>query len=262
MTKPNPKYSHVVITGASSGIGAALALALAEPGVLLSLTGRNSTRLEAVAGQCRMRGATVETGLVDVTDRQRLSEWLCARDDSCPVDLLIANAGISGGTGDVMNGEDPAQARRIFDVNVTGVLNTVEPLLGRMISRGRGQVALMSSLAGFVGWPGAPAYCASKAAVRVYGEGLRASLARTGVKVNVICPGFVRSPMTDANDFSMPMIMPAARAAEIVVRGLHKNRGRIAFPIPVYLFVLLLAALPQSLAQILLKKTPAKTPLI
>lgn len=247
---------HVLITGASSGIGEALALEYAAPGVVLSLTGRDGARLEAVAAAARAKGALVETAPIDVTDRERLADWLTARDSAAPVDLAIANAGISAGTG--TGTESDGQARRIFAVNLDGVLNTVQPLVPRMLARGRGQIALMSSLAGFRGVPGAPAYCASKAAVRVLGEAMRADLAPRGVEVSVVCPGFVRSRMTAVNRFPMPFLMDADEAARIVRHGLARNRGRIAFPWPMYLAVRLVAALPGALIDPLLARAPRK----
>lgn len=249
---------HIVITGASSGIGRALAEAYAAPEVLLSLCGRDAERLEETAAACRAKGAHVNVDVVDISDRDAAREWLLRRDDECPVDLLVANAGVSGGTGGMFNGETEAQVRRIFSVNLDGVLNTVQPVQARMVGRGAGQIALMSSLAGYRGWPGAPAYCASKAAVRVYGESLRGALARSGVKVNVICPGFVRSRMTAVNNFPMPFLMDTDKAAMLIVRKLACNKGRIAFPGPVMLFVWLFSALPDVMAQRILRLMPEK----
>jgi short-subunit dehydrogenase len=173
-----------------------------------------------------------------------------------PIDLCIANAGISGGTG--RRGESEEQARRIMAVNVDGVLNTIHPLIGPMTARSRGQLALVSSLAGFRGYPGAPAYCASKAAVKSYGESLRLDLRTAGIEVSVICPGFVRSRITDRNRFPMPFLMDADRAASIIKRGLERNRGRIAFPLPTYLMAWMVAVLPSAVADTLLAYTPAK----
>ncbi len=248
----------ILITGASSGIGAALAGAYAAPGVILALNGRNEERLEAVARNCAARGAATETRVMDVTEAGTLSTWIRGVD----ADLVIANAGISAGTGGM--GEGAAQARRIFDVNLDGVLNTVHPAIDAMLARPRpaghvrGQIALMSSIAAFRGFAGAPAYCASKAAVRSYGEGLRNAYAANGIEINVICPGFVRSAMTGVNKFPMPMLMDADRAAAIVKRGLARNRGRIAFPGPMYFLAWLLQALPPSLTDRLIQRLPEK----
>lgn len=258
MTTDKIKFRHIIITGASSGIGEALAYVYALPGVRLSLSGRDKKRLDSVAEACREKGSAVDTALIDVSDQKAMEEWLVRTDDEIPVDLVIANAGISAGTGGSMTGEDQVQVRQLFDVNLTGVLNTILPLLPRMIERSRGHIALMSSLAAFRGWPGAPAYCSSKAAVKVYGEGLRGSLAKTGVNVSVICPGFVESRMTDANDFAMPLIMDANRAARIISKNIAKNRGRIAFPLIPHFFAWFFGMLPDGLAQKILAKTPAK----
>ena len=252
----NPK--SILITGASSGIGEALALCYARSGVFLALSGRNEPRLQDVAQRCRAKGAVVEANVVDVADRAVMREWIVLLDNNHPLDLVIANAGISGGTGGVMNGEPVDQARRIFDVNITGVINTVEPILPRMISRGRGQAALVSSMAGFRGFPSAPAYSASKGMVRFYGEALRGSIRDTGVQVNVIMPGFVKSRMTDSNNFHMPFLMDTDKAAEIIARGLSRNRGRIAFPLPTYLGGWFLSILPDFVAQKILGKLPTK----
>lgn len=248
----------VLITGASSGIGAALAVALAEPGRHLFLGARNATRLAEVAASCQARGSAVETSIVDVTDAVAMRTWIEQSDDRAPLDLVIANAGISGGTART-GSESPEQIADIFRVNVDGVINTVTPALGRMRARpAEGQIALVSSLAGFRGFAGAPAYCASKAAVRVYGESLRGAHARDGIDVSVVCPGFVRSPMTDANDFPMPFLMDADRAAAIILRGLAAKRGRIAFPWPMYAASLLLQSLPGFLVERIGRFLPAK----
>ena len=252
----NPK--SILITGASSGIGEALALHYAKEGVFLALSGRNEERLSAVARACQDKGAAVDIAVLSVTDQGHMEDWINDVDEANPLDLVIANAGISGGTGGVMNGEPVAQAREIFDVNLTGVLNTVGPILPRMIARGRGQIALMASLAAFRGFPGAPAYSASKGAVRFYGEALRGAILHTGVKVNVVCPGFVKSRMTAVNDFPMPFLMSAEKASSIIANKLAGDKGRIAFPWPVLASSWFLSILPDCLAQKILSRLPAK----
>jgi short-subunit dehydrogenase len=246
----------ILITGASSGIGAALAERYAAPGIRLALTGRDSGRLGAVADRCRAKGATVDETVLDVVDATALATWMHQMDDRQAFDLVIANAGVSSGSGG--NGESEAQAKRIFAVNVDGVLNTVLPVLGRMRARGRGQIAIMASLAAFRGFPGAPAYCASKAAVRVWGEALRGELLASGVGVSVICPGYIVTPMTATNKFHMPMLMDVGRAAAIIVAGLARGRARIAFPFPVYAVVRLIAALPTAWMDRVLARLPRK----
>lgn len=251
----------ILITGASSGLGAALAEDYAGPGMALALGGRDRARLDQTAERCRAKGATVAARAIDVTDAAAMADWIAQVDAANPLDLVIANAGISAGTGGgpgVEGGEPPDQAARIFSTNVDGVRHTALPAIAAMQTRGRGQIAIMSSLAGFRGLPGAPAYSASKAAVRVWGEALRGQLARSGIAVSVICPGYIRTPMTDANRFPMPFLMDAERAARIIRRGLARNRARIAFPWPLYAAVWLLQALPPGWTDGLLARLPAK----
>lgn len=247
----------ILITGASSGLGAALARAYASPGAVLCLGGRDEGRLQQVAAQCRALGAELEIAVVDVTDRAAMEGWLLAADDRHPLTLVIANAGISGGTGHRL-GETAEQTRAIFAANLDGVLNCLLPIIPRMQARRSGQIVLMASLAGFRGLPSAPAYAASKAAVKVWGEGLRGWLAGDGVGVSVICPGFVRTAMTATNRFPMPFLLEAERAALIMKRGIAANRARIAFPWPLATLVWLLALPPPQWVDRLLVKAPRK----
>ena len=247
----------ILITGASSGIGAALARRYANPGRRLALAGRDGERIERIAAKVRGRGAETIVGQFDVTDRDATRDWIESVDDTWPVDLVIANAGISGGTGEAgIEGTD--QVRAIMAANVDGVVNTVHPAIDRMTPRGRGQIALMSSLASFRGFPGAPAYCASKAAVRTYGEALRGSLYRHGIEVSVICPGFVKSRMTAVNPYRMPLLMEADRAADIIARGLARNKPRIAFPWRLYFLSWLFGSLSPALTDPLFRRLPQK----
>ena len=248
--------SAVLITGASSGIGAALARLYAREGLLLALGGRDAGRLETIAADCRRAGAEVVPGVVDVTDRQAMAEWIAAVEARAPLELVIANAGISGGG--VGGSADAEQTRRMFAVNVEGMLNTVEPALAPMLEHQRGQIAFMSSLAAFRGMPSAPAYCASKAAVRVYGEALRARLRDSGVTISVVCPGFVRTPLTARNPFPMPLLMEPERAAVLIRTGLERKRPQIAFPWPSLLAARMIAALPAGLADRWLARLPVK----
>ncbi|MPZ11173.1 MAG: SDR family NAD(P)-dependent oxidoreductase [Kiloniellaceae bacterium] len=246
----------ILITGGSSGIGAALALGYAGPGVFLSLTGRSAARLEEVAARCRAKGAEVATVVTDVRDLDALAAWIAAQDDRHPLDLVIANAGTSAGTGG--RGETAGQVHEILAVNLDGVVNTVLAAAALMRPRRRGQIAIMSSLAAFRGFPGAPAYCASKAAVRIWGEAMRVTLGREGLELSVICPGYVKSRMTSVNDFPMPFLMEAERAAGIIMHGLAANKARIAFPRRLFSVVWLLALLPPAWTDPLLARLPEK----
>lgn len=250
----NPK--NIVITGASSGLGRALAVHYAKTGMILHLQGRNAVRLEETAKICRSKGAMVHTGLCDVTNGAAVKNWLEKVDKISPVDLVIANAGISAGSG--IHGEGEDQLRRIFAVNIDGVVNTIEPLLPKMAARRHGQVAVMSSIAGFRGLPSCPAYSASKMCVRALGEAWRGLYASKGIEVSVICPGYVATPMTERNTFPMPFIMSAEKAARIIAEGLEKNKARIVFPLALYFPLWLLTCLSPALTDWLFSRLPAK----
>ncbi|PCI46099.1 MAG: short-chain dehydrogenase [Alphaproteobacteria bacterium] len=222
----NPK--SILITGGSGGLGAALAKEYATSGIILFLSGRNEERLGDVQKECLSLGADVHTGLVDTSDKVAMSEWIRKCDDIAPLDLVVANAGIGLGFTPQMDLGD--HTRQIFDVNVNGVFNTVHPAIRLMQPRAKGQIAIISSLAGYHGLPSSPAYSTSKACVKAYGEALRGLYARHGIEVNVVCPGFVKSAMTAQNKFPMPFLMETDKAIRILRQGLEKNQARITFP--------------------------------
>ena len=181
MTPPAQSFaSRTLITGASSGIGEALALALAAPGATLHLSGRDPTRLDRVAAACRQRGATVHPAVLDVRDTAAMAAWIAA---AGPLDLVVANAGISSQSAG-QGPERPAQAREIFAVNLGGVLNTVGPAIERMAAQPpgtdgtRGRIAVIASIAAFIAVPGGAAYCASKAAVDAWTVAMAPTLRR------------------------------------------------------------------------------------
>lgn len=228
-------YQVVVITGASSGLGAALARLYAGPGVVLGLIGRNEERLGLTADACRAIGADVEIAAIDVTDRPGLEAWLGAFDAAHPIELLVANAGISAGPDPEAAGEPTSLTLRQLDVNLAGAVHTIAPLVPLLCARGRGRIAVVASVAAYRGLPYSPGYCASKAGVRAYAEALRPRLARYGVGVTVVCPGFFTSPMTDRWDGPTPFLLSGERAARRVKRGIDRGRSRIDFPWPLVL---------------------------
>lgn len=248
--------SGIVITGASSGIGQALAELYARPGMLLALTGRDASRLQAVAETCRQRGATVEADTVPVTDHAAMQAFIGRIAAKARLDLVIANAGVSGGFKDWDDFD--AYVRAITSVNIDGVLNTVNPAVPIMVKQGGGQIAIVSSIAGLLAMPGAVPYSATKHFARAYAEELRGRLAPEGVRVSAICPGFVTTRMTARNKFPMPFLMDEHRAARIIRDGLARNQGRIAFPWPMLAMVRLLGLLPYPLLDWLLRRSPAK----
>ncbi|MDF3025686.1 MAG: oxidoreductase, short chain dehydrogenase [Alphaproteobacteria bacterium] len=216
----NPKT--ILITGASSGIGWELSLSYAASGILLLLAGRDEKRLADIAAACAAKGAAVKTTNIPVTARAELSAKIAEWDDATPIDVVIANAGISGGHGKA--GDDvETLLRNIIATNIDGMFNTVNPLIDRMRARKSGQIVLMSSIAGFRGLPSAPA------------------------EVNIVFPGFVRTPLTDANDFAMPFMMETTKAARLIRDGLNKNRAVIAFPWQMRAMIMIITALPRFL---------------
>lgn len=248
--------STILITGASSGLGTALALSYADKGVTLALLGRDASRLADIARQCQDLGAHVETAAIDVTDSQKMQDWITSFDARHPVDLCIANAGISAGSGG--GGETIAQATHIINVNLLGVLHTVQPLLAPMQNRQRGHIAVVSSIAGFRGLPTAPAYSVSKAAVRYYAQSLRALLFKDHIHVSTICPGFIKTPMTDVNPFPMPFMVTAEYAAAYIKHKLTRKKKMIAFPWPLVLMAKMQNLLPDFILNKIYARVPAK----
>jgi short-subunit dehydrogenase len=220
----------IVITGASSGLGAGLARSYAAPGATLALIGRDPARLDATAAACRDKGATVSTGLFDVGVAEPLGQWLLDFDDHAPVDLVAACAGVSAGTAPDGSTEGVALAAMQVRANLLGAMHVVEPLLPRLMARRAGQVAVVSSVAGLRGLPWSPGYSASKAGVRAYGEGLRALLRHSGVSVSVVVPGFFDTPMTDRFKGDKPLLISLDRAVAYMRRGLDRRQSRVTFP--------------------------------
>jgi NAD(P)-dependent dehydrogenase (short-subunit alcohol dehydrogenase family) len=259
MQATTPPWPHLLITGASSGIGRALALAAAAPGVTLHLGGRDPDRLAATAEACRAAGAEARPHRVDVRDAAAMAAWIAG---AGRLDLVIANAGISAGTGGAT--EPPAQARAIFETNVGGVLNTALPAIEAMAAQPpgpdglRGRVAVIASIAAFVAVPWSPAYCASKAAVQGWAEALDATERSRGIRLHAVCPGYIRTPMTARNQFPMPLLMDAEEAARRTLRGIAAGRTRIVYPWPLYAVARLVGALPPGLRAALFTMAPAK----
>lgn len=237
----------VLITGASSGIGRALALHYARDGGMLALMGRDSERLESVAAACRRQGATVHCGLIDVRRRDAMVGWISAFDAAHPVDLVIANAGVMAGTPPDGPIEPTDAGYAAVETNLLGVLNTVQPLIVPMMARRRGQIALVSSIAGLLPLPDSPSYSASKAAVLTYGLSLRPILEPFGVGVSVICPGYVRTPMMMREQGPKPLVTTPERAAERIAKGLRGNSVVIRFPYSFAVISRLLSLLPPRL---------------
>lgn len=217
---------RVFITGASSGIGEALARHYASTGATLGLAARRATVLDELVG--RLPG-THRCYPLDVSHAEALQD--AAADfiaGGCP-DIVVANAGISVGT----LGEDAgdlAAFRRVFDTNVIGMAQTFQPFIAAMKERGQGRLVGIASVAGVRGLPGAGAYCASKSATITYLESLRVELRDSGVKVVTIAPGYIDTPMTAVNDYRMPFLMPADEAARRFARAIERGTSYTVIP--------------------------------
>ena len=239
---------NTLITGASSGIGEALAIASAKRGDRLFLCGRDKTRLDGVAERCRNLGATVTADVVDVADENAARRWIESCDDLSHLDRVFANAGVATGE------ESEENVRRTFAINVGGTVNTVMPA----IARKAGHIILTASIAGYGPLKSCPSYSATKSCVKTWGLSLRGMLAPKGIKVSVICPGFVRSRITDKNTCPMPFFMEAPAAAELILRRVDSNVGLIAFPWPMRFATWLLASLPFRLNEFINRFLPKK----
>ena len=254
MTYPSPQ--SVFITGASSGIGRELALAYADKDIVLFLCGRNKERLDQVVAACTHKGARVYPYLFDVRDADQTLVAIQAANAVCPIDLVIANAGVSAGV--LGMDETPVSTRAIFDTNIFGVVNTVLPAAEVTKKNGSGHIAIVSSLSGFRGMASCPAYSASKACVKAWGEALWGSLRPHNIQVTVICPGFIETPLTDKNRFKMPFLMKADKAALILKKRLQKRPPIIAFPWLMALGARLGSILPARIILPILGRLPKK----
>lgn len=248
-------FQNVLITGASSGIGEAIAIHYASNGAKnLFLCGRNAKRLEAVAQNCRQYQTIVHTKILDITERAATADWIKECEQIAPLNLVFANAGVA------TLKETAENIYNTFNINLYGALNTALPAIEIFKKRKdtNKTIALVSSIAGYHGLMTCPSYSASKAAVKAWGEAQRLALKKFNIKVSVICPGFVRSGITDKNNCPMPFFMEAPEAAQIIADRLAKDIGLIAFPWPMRFVSWLGAMLPARVSEFIYSKLPYK----
>ncbi|MEQ9115458.1 MAG: SDR family NAD(P)-dependent oxidoreductase [Rickettsiales bacterium] len=247
----------ILITGASSGLGQALAINFADDKTVLHLTGRNLKRLQETKKLCEKKLAKVEIKVIDVRDKDKMHKYVSHLCKENHLDMIIANAGISGGTAQGI--ESTEQVYEIFDTNLYGVLNTIQPALPHFSKRKKGKILIISSLAGYIALPSCPAYSASKAAVRFYGNALGDFVKDRNIDVRVVSPGYIKSAMTAVNKFPMPFIMDADEAAKLIEVKLENSRNpNIAFPWPMYYSIWLAGIISRKFMRYILRLLPRK----
>ncbi|WP_421700604.1 SDR family NAD(P)-dependent oxidoreductase [Ancylobacter sp.] len=244
---------HILITGASSGLGAALARHYARENVCLLLIARNAARLDAVAQQCRARGARVRGEILDVRDSVPLAHLIAAVDAETPIDTVIANAGVEASLGEGGEAETLHDVLAQIRTNFEGAIATVLPLLDSMRRRGEGRVVLVSSLAGRMPIPDQPTYSATKAGLIAFGEALRPVLAARGVSLTVACPGFIDTGMSRAYRGGRPLQWDASRAAAAIAAAAERGARSVAFPLPLVMLITLGRCVPAFLRAAVLR---------
>ncbi|MDO5530498.1 SDR family oxidoreductase [Sutterella sp.] len=238
---------NVFITGASSGIGAALARQYAARGATLGLVARSRDKLEALVDELPGGHERHIILPADVTVREEI--FAAAREfelRSGGATVVIANAGISHGVKTEYE-EDLDMLEAVYRINVFAMANTFHPFIAPMKARGEGQLVGMGSVAGIRGLPGSEAYCASKSAVITYCESLRVELQKYGIRVSTICPGFVRTPLTAENPYKMPFIMEPDDFAREAVKAISARTSYTVIPWQMGVLAKILRVLPNAL---------------
>ncbi len=249
------KPQRVVITGASSGLGKALAVEYARRGASLALVARRDDLLESLAAALPVRAYTYAADVRSAAALAAAGKDILSRLGT--PDVVIANAGVSAGT-DTANPADNAVFEEILSVNVTGVMLTFQLFVDALRAARRGSLVGIASVAGFRGLPGASAYSASKAAMISYLESLRLELRGSGVRVTTVCPGYIATPMTAGNPYPMPFLLDAQRAATKIADAIA--RGSCFYVLPWQMAVVgwLLRRLPRPLYDIAFERAPRK----
>jgi NAD(P)-dependent dehydrogenase (short-subunit alcohol dehydrogenase family) len=247
---------NVFITGANSGIGAALARHYVAQGARVGLFARRQRELAALAAEFPAGRAAAFPG--DVRDADALARAAAAFIARFgPPDIVIANAGVSRGTV-TGHAEDLDAFRIVLETNVLGLVHTFQPFIAPMRAAGRGALAGIASIAGFRGLPGSGAYCASKAAAITYLESLRLELRDAGIAVVTICPGYIATPMTEGNPYPMPFLLQAEKAARLIARAIDRRKRFYVLPWPMALLARVLRALPRPVYDGAFARAPRK----
>jgi NADP-dependent 3-hydroxy acid dehydrogenase YdfG len=224
------KEKVVLLTGASSGIGEGLALALAKNGATIGLVARREAELNDLAGRCGEIGGVARALPCDVTDAVGIQK---AADDFRRefdhIDVMIANAGIGGNNAET-RALKPDAVKKVIDINLLGAVNSIYAVLPAMLERGSGHLVAISSLAGIRGLPKSAAYSASKAGMTALFERVRLDVQHTGIDVTIIQPGFIKTPLTAGRHNKMPFLMELDDAIPLFIRAIEKKKRFAAFP--------------------------------
>ncbi len=220
----------ILITGASSGIGASLARVYAAQGTRLVLWGRNEERLNATATECRARGAQIETACFDLAELNQIVENIEAADARNPFDLVVFNAGLGGSLPRDRAAQDVGAAERMVGVNFTAPVVGANLVAERMAKRGHGRIVFVGSIAESFPLPMAPLYAGTKAGLALFAEALELRLAKYGVGVTLVSPGFVDTPMSRSLREPKPFLIGADEAAAIIARKIERGARRIVVP--------------------------------
>jgi short-subunit dehydrogenase len=248
----------ILITGASSGIGAALSEAYAGADTRLVLWGRNAERLAQVAARCTAKGSSVETVVLDLYEVKTIAENLERSDDRTPIDLAVFNAGLGGTTPVDRVVETPTRAYEVSTINFTAAVVGASAIAARMVGRGRGHIALISSIAETFPLPMAPAYSGSKAGLRMFADALRLRIARHGVRVTVVAPGFVDTPMSQQVTAPKPFMISAEVAAQRMKRIIDRKHRDAVVPWPYAVLRTLYRPLPRFLRDAIALAMPSE----
>ena len=231
------------ITGSSSGIGRALAERLLRDGYRVAVSARSA---DALAEFATSHPGKIGVYPLDVTDPDAVKRVFAAIENEMgAIDLSVFAAGSY--TRDYAEDFELSRTRQMFDLNVLGTASCLETVMPAMIARRRGHIAVVASVSGYVGLPGAATYGATKAALNVMCEALYPELGRHGVKITIVNPGFVDTPLTEKNDFPMPFLVSSEEAADTIAKGLAKGKFEIIFPWKMALAIRFLHALPHAL---------------
>jgi hypothetical protein len=245
----------VVITGASSGLGLALARHYLERGATVAACARREELLQSLSAEFPDQVICYALDVRDAASIRAAADDFMAR-VGVP-DIVIANAGVSIGTL-TRYAEDNDVFQHVMDINVLGAVKTFQPFVESMRAAGRGRLVGIASVAGFRGLSGSGAYSASKAALISYLESLRVELYGSGVKVVTVCPGYIRTPMTDINPYPMPFMLEADEAARRIAREIERGSSFAVVPWQMALVGRALKLLPNWLYDVLFSRTPHK----